>query len=66
MDNDVNLPKKISADCWLPPVKIVFSRFQVSSVMEGGPAAESGKVHSGDLLLTVNGVSIDGMTDRKF
>ena len=38
----------------------------VSSIMANGPAAASGLVQEGDLLVSVNGVSIDGMTDRKF
>lgn len=38
----------------------------VSSIMANGPAAASGLVQEGDLLISVNGVSIDGMTDRKF
>jgi C-terminal processing protease CtpA/Prc len=38
----------------------------VSSIMANGPAAASGLVQEGDLLISVNGVSIDGMTDREF
>jgi hypothetical protein len=34
--------------------------------MANGPAAVSGLVNEGDLLITVNGGSIDGMTDREF
>lgn len=34
--------------------------------MSNGPAATSGVVEQGDLLVSVNGVSIDGMTDREF
>jgi len=41
-----------------------FSFSQVSSIMANGPAATSGFVDEGDLLISVNGVSIDGMTDR--
>ena len=40
-------------------------RAQVSSIMSNGPAAASGVVEQGDLLVSVNGVSIDGMTDRE-
>lgn len=38
---------------------------QVSSIMANGPAAVSGLVNEGDLLITVNGGSIDGMTDQQ-
>lgn len=38
---------------------------QVSSIMANGPAAVSGLVNEGDLLIAVNGASIDGMTDRE-
>jgi C-terminal processing protease CtpA/Prc len=38
---------------------------KVSSIMPNGPAAASGLVQEGDLLISVNRVSIDGMTDQQ-